>query len=99
MVFITIFMDTLAATISTPALPYYARSFHVNNAAVGYLYAARSRWAVGEFAFMVYTFQVTLPSCKSAQCTCIPWFMADIKLLRDLRAPRLHDDVAIRCIT
>ena len=35
MVFITIFMDTLAATISTPALPYYARSFHVNNAAVG----------------------------------------------------------------
>ena len=42
MVFITIFMDTLAATISTPALPYYARSFHVNNAAVGYLYASWS---------------------------------------------------------
>ena len=40
MVFITIFMDTLAATISTPALPYYARSFHVNNAAVGYLYVS-----------------------------------------------------------
>lgn len=31
---------TLAATISTPALPYYARSFHVNNAAVGYLYVS-----------------------------------------------------------
>lgn len=43
MVFITIFMDTLAATISTPALPYYARSFHVNNAAVGYLYAPWSK--------------------------------------------------------
>ena len=36
-------MDTLAATISTPALPYYARSFHVNNAAVGYLYVS---WCV-----------------------------------------------------
>ena len=42
MVFITIFMDTLAATISTPALPYYAQSFHVNNAAIGYLYASWS---------------------------------------------------------
>ena len=42
MVFITIFMDTLAATISTPALPYYARSFHISNAAIGYLYASWS---------------------------------------------------------
>ena len=42
MVFITIFMDTLAATISTPALPYYARSFNISNAAIGYLYASWS---------------------------------------------------------
>lgn len=42
MVFLTIFMDTLAATISTPVLPYYAREFGADNAAIGYLYAAWS---------------------------------------------------------
>ena len=51
MVFITIFMDTLAATISTPALPYYARSFHVNNAAVGYLYASWCRQTLVNLLF------------------------------------------------
>jgi len=40
MVFLTIFIDTLAATISTPALPYYAKEFHADNAHIGYLFAA-----------------------------------------------------------
>mmetsp|Transcript_68185 Transcript_68185/g.142492 ORF Transcript_68185/g.142492 Transcript_68185/m.142492 type:complete len:531 (+) Transcript_68185:136-1728(+) len=42
LVFVTIFMDTLAATISTPALPYYAREFGANAAQIGYLFVAWS---------------------------------------------------------
>jgi len=42
MVFLTIFLDMLAATISTPALPYYAKEFGATNADIGYLFAAWS---------------------------------------------------------
>ena len=42
MVYLTIFMDTLASTISSPVLPYYARVFNATNAQIGYLFAAWS---------------------------------------------------------
>eukprot|EP00931_Biecheleriopsis_adriatica_P068155 TRINITY_DN42175_c0_g1_i1.p1 TRINITY_DN42175_c0_g1~~TRINITY_DN42175_c0_g1_i1.p1 ORF type:complete len:538 (+),score=52.39 TRINITY_DN42175_c0_g1_i1:69-1616(+) len=42
MVFLTIFLDTMAATISTPVLPFYAREFGASNADLGYLFAAWS---------------------------------------------------------
>lgn len=42
MVYLTVFIDSLAATISTPALPYYARRFNAGNEQIGYLFAAWS---------------------------------------------------------
>mmetsp|Transcript_54524 Transcript_54524/g.100903 ORF Transcript_54524/g.100903 Transcript_54524/m.100903 type:complete len:466 (-) Transcript_54524:52-1449(-) len=39
LVYLTIFLDSIAATISTPALPYYAREFGANDADIGYLFA------------------------------------------------------------
>uniref|UniRef100_A0A6S8E8T2 Major facilitator superfamily (MFS) profile domain-containing protein n=1 Tax=Aureoumbra lagunensis TaxID=44058 RepID=A0A6S8E8T2_9STRA len=42
MVFLTIFLDTIGATISTPALPYYASKFGCTNAQIGYLFGAWS---------------------------------------------------------
>eukprot|EP00971_Amphidinium_carterae_P124880 2473821-Amphidinium_carterae.1 len=35
LVYMTIFLDSIAATISTPALPYYAREFGANDADIG----------------------------------------------------------------
>lgn len=42
MVYLTIFLDTLAASISTPMMPYYAKSFGVSVSMIGWLYAAWS---------------------------------------------------------
>mmetsp|Transcript_80755 Transcript_80755/g.224780 ORF Transcript_80755/g.224780 Transcript_80755/m.224780 type:complete len:512 (-) Transcript_80755:99-1634(-) len=41
-VFLTMFIDVIAASISTPVMPYYAQSFGVPTAWIGYLYAAWS---------------------------------------------------------
>ena len=42
MVFLVMFLDTIGATISTPALPYYAQAFGCTNAQIGYLFGAWS---------------------------------------------------------
>ncbi|KAJ8599089.1 hypothetical protein CTAYLR_008880 [Chrysophaeum taylorii] len=42
LVFLVIFLDTIGATISTPALPYYAAKFGCTNAQIGYLFGAWS---------------------------------------------------------
>lgn len=42
MVFLVIFLDTIGATISTPALPYYAQRFGCTNGQIGYLFGAWS---------------------------------------------------------
>eukprot|EP00928_Gymnodinium_smaydae_P032098 TRINITY_DN23338_c0_g1_i1.p1 TRINITY_DN23338_c0_g1~~TRINITY_DN23338_c0_g1_i1.p1 ORF type:complete len:529 (-),score=57.33 TRINITY_DN23338_c0_g1_i1:149-1609(-) len=42
MVFLTVFIDILAATISTPVMPFYAKEFGATNTQIGYLFAAWS---------------------------------------------------------
>lgn len=42
MVFLTVFMDILAATISTPVMPFYAARFGADTLQIGYLFAAWS---------------------------------------------------------
>mmetsp|Transcript_107898 Transcript_107898/g.170422 ORF Transcript_107898/g.170422 Transcript_107898/m.170422 type:complete len:517 (-) Transcript_107898:13-1563(-) len=42
MIFLTIFIDTLAATISTPVMPFYAKMFGASTQKIGYLFAAWS---------------------------------------------------------
>mmetsp|Transcript_1458 Transcript_1458/g.3170 ORF Transcript_1458/g.3170 Transcript_1458/m.3170 type:complete len:514 (-) Transcript_1458:224-1765(-) len=42
LVFLTMFLDVISACISTPVMPYYAQSFGVPVAWIGYLYAAWS---------------------------------------------------------
>lgn len=42
LVYMTMFIDTLAACISTPVMPYYAQSFGVSIEWIGYLYGAWS---------------------------------------------------------
>jgi len=42
MVFMTIFIDVLAATISTPVMPFYAKMFNASTQQIGYLFAAWS---------------------------------------------------------
>ena len=41
-VYMTLFIDTMAASISTPVMPYYAESFNVPVSWIGYLYATWS---------------------------------------------------------
>lgn len=48
MLYLTIFIDTLAGSISTPVMPYYAKSFGVSTAMIGYLYGA---WAFSSTVF------------------------------------------------
>jgi DHA1 family tetracycline resistance protein-like MFS transporter len=42
MVLVTMFVDTLAGSVSAPVLPYYAKSFGVGVAQIGWLYAVWS---------------------------------------------------------
>eukprot|EP01065_Artemidia_motanka_P014260 TRINITY_DN18219_c0_g2_i1.p1 TRINITY_DN18219_c0_g2~~TRINITY_DN18219_c0_g2_i1.p1 ORF type:complete len:601 (+),score=172.35 TRINITY_DN18219_c0_g2_i1:62-1804(+) len=42
LVFLTIFIDTLGASISTPVLPFYAKKFDVGDKKIGFLYASWS---------------------------------------------------------
>lgn len=42
MVYLVVFMDILATSISFPALPYFAREFGANGQEIGYLFAAWS---------------------------------------------------------
>jgi len=45
MVYLTVFLDTIGSSISTPVLPYYAETFNVGAAEVGYLFGAWSLMA------------------------------------------------------
>jgi MFS family permease len=47
-VFMTMFIDVIAACISTPVMPYYAQEFGVSTAWIGYIYAA---WSVTSALF------------------------------------------------
>lgn len=42
MLVITVFIDNLAATISSPVMPYYAQQFKISTAQIGYLFSAWS---------------------------------------------------------
>eukprot|EP00450_Noctiluca_scintillans_P003708 CAMPEP_0194495426 /NCGR_PEP_ID=MMETSP0253-20130528/13021_1 /TAXON_ID=2966 /ORGANISM="Noctiluca scintillans" /LENGTH=512 /DNA_ID=CAMNT_0039336677 /DNA_START=67 /DNA_END=1605 /DNA_ORIENTATION=+ len=53
MVLLTMFVDTLAGSISAPVLPYYAKSFGVGVAQIGWLYA------VWSFSSTVFAPQLT----------------------------------------
>lgn len=48
MIFLTVFIDILAATISTPVLPFYAEIFGATTVQIGYLFAA---WSFCSTAF------------------------------------------------
>eukprot|EP00930_Biecheleria_cincta_P071688 TRINITY_DN59152_c0_g1_i1.p1 TRINITY_DN59152_c0_g1~~TRINITY_DN59152_c0_g1_i1.p1 ORF type:complete len:520 (+),score=98.89 TRINITY_DN59152_c0_g1_i1:47-1606(+) len=47
-VFMTMFIDVIAACISTPVMPYYAQEFGVSTAWIGYIYAA---WSITSALF------------------------------------------------
>lgn len=48
MVYLTLFIDTIAGSVSTPVMPYYAESFGVGTRAVGYLF---SLWSLAATIF------------------------------------------------
>lgn len=51
MVYLTIFLDVLSATVSTPVMPFYVQSFKCSPAVVGYLMAV---WSLFSAIFPPY---------------------------------------------